>query len=156
MQVEQINKEDADELMLRLRVSAEDYPIYIIGNSSESCNRVTGINQQGLFASDLDQLPKIIFPIGKELNLMPEGRAEEPLGQKVRAAVFISNHGAGFAGIKTKSCLMWPLTEFTDAQVQREASSLLSSVHTALLATLPPQAIQKISTDQADRLSFVS
>lgn len=80
---------------------------------------------------------------------------EPSIGSKVSAAVFISVMGAPHSGISTKAQLMWPCVQFDDYQVQREAASLLSGLHTALLEVLPHSQIQKILTDQVERLPSV-
>ena len=96
------------------------------------------------------------------------GGANHPLGdqfiglrdcpsiqQQIGIAVFIVAMGPHRAGVGTKHQLMWPYVDYDDDDVRRTAARLLASVHTALLAVLPPAQIERISTDLDAYQSFV-
>ena len=77
------------------------------------------------------------------------------LEQKVRAATWIAAMGVNHSGIGTQATLMWPYREFNEAEVARFAANTLADALTVLLQALPPQQIDKLWTDQDERLSFV-
>jgi hypothetical protein len=79
---------------------------------------------------------------------------DQTLAQKVGSAAFIASMGAENTGIRTKAQLMHPLREFSDEDSQRESGNLLGSVLIGLLQAMPPQQIDTILKDQAERLSF--
>ena len=77
----------------------------------------------------------------------------QSLANKVGSAAFIASMGAENTGIGTKARLMHPVREFSDEDSQRESGNLLGSVLIGLLQAMPPQEIDKILKDQAERLS---
>ena len=68
--------------------------------------------------------------------------------QKLGAACFVVSMGAKATGLRTKAQLMYPLREFSDAGVQREAARFLGDVLLVLLRELPPQLSDKILKHQ--------
>lgn len=80
----------------------------------------------------------------------------QPLESKLSAAVHIATMGVETVGIKTKAVLMWPCREFSDAEVRKEAATLLDHLLSLQLTALPPQVIDQIQQDQEKRLTLVS
>ena len=79
---------------------------------------------------------------------------EPTLKDRLGSAIFIVSFGAKDAGLMTRRKLMYPHTEYEVDDLKRVASRLLASVHTELLATLPPLATERISKDLDAYLSF--
>lgn len=79
---------------------------------------------------------------------------EPSLKSRLNCAIFIMAFGAENTGVMTCQKLMWPYTDYEIDDVKRTAARLVASVHTALLATLPPPQIEQISKDLASYLSF--
>lgn len=81
---------------------------------------------------------------------------EPTLQVRIGCAVFIALMGVDGTGVGTQRKLMWPHTEYDDDDVKRVAAKLLASVHTAVIATLPPEQIEQISTTLSEYLSLVA
>jgi len=80
--------------------------------------------------------------------------SEPEFKDRLGAAIFIIAVGAENTGVMTCQKLMWPYTEYEIGDVKRASARLVASVHTALLATLPPPQIELISKDLSSYLSF--
>ncbi|MBV2127945.1 hypothetical protein [Arsukibacterium indicum] len=87
----------------------------------------------------------------KVLNPLPEAPS---LDRRLSCAAYISARGALAAGISTKKPLMFPYKEFTENDVENVAAQLLTRLHIELLKVLPPEAIQRISTELDEYLSL--
>lgn len=82
-------------------------------------------------------LPKRITHLRKPID-------EPMFTERVSAAAYIASYGVD-AGLATKARLMWPSTYFSDQDVLRTASKVLSRVQVALLQELPPERLETIS-----------
>lgn len=76
------------------------------------------------------------------------------LNDKLGAAIFIMAFGAKNTGVMTTHKLMYPYTQYRVDDVKRVAARLVTSVHTALLTTLPQPQIELISKDLDNYLSL--
>ncbi|MCB5226229.1 hypothetical protein JAO78_005305 [Alishewanella sp. 16-MA] len=87
----------------------------------------------------------------KIINIGPE----PSLSQRLAAAHYVAARNIADVGISTIRCLMWPKMEFTHNDVVNFAAWLLASAQSAVLQVLPQHAIDSLSTDLSERLSFV-
>lgn len=79
---------------------------------------------------------------------------EPTLADRLGCACYVLAHGADYPGIWTTRRLMWPHTQYTDANVAVAAAKVLASVGTALLAAAPQSLIDQISTKIKESLIF--
>lgn len=79
---------------------------------------------------------------------------EPTLADRLGCACYVLAHGASYPGVWTTRRLMWPHTQYTDANVAVAAAKVLASVGTALLAAAPQSLIDQISTKIKESLIF--
>lgn len=80
---------------------------------------------------------------------------EPTLSERLSAAHYVAARNIADVGITTKKQLMWPKMQFTNNDVVSFAAWLLASAQAAALQVLPRHAIDSLSTDLNEHLSFL-
>lgn len=93
--------------------------------------------------------------LNNQITVKNNNSAQPSLEKRIACATYIAVRGACESGIATKRPLMYPHQGFTENDVENAAAKVLTRLHIELLKALPPEAIQRISTDLDEHLSFV-
>jgi|GEM_PF-1114789 len=133
----------------------------VVNNDLDSL-RLTGYKKKDILKEHNRKRNHKGFAISNELHPYPGRRhklrrpfPEPTLEQKLSAAVYISTMGIFNAGVRTQATLMWPLSEFSEGDVERFATKFLGDALGLFLQALPPQDSSLLKKLQDEHLFFV-